>query len=253
MSDSISFTSFKEMTNDDTFWSPITLQKEQKEFKILLDSAVFTLKHGTKDEKGKSLEKMMTYIYKRFVGVKVIPNIRLSDNQIDHEVTFPDFGSPNFIINNVGMKLIGESKNHKDSISSREVDNLDGLLKIRNAKLGIFSSYHSFSRGRKSVWENGEGKRRKLALFSNYQRVIIGFCYKDFEKILKGENFYTMLKEKYDLLLDELSDDYIEDNIYPYHVRLNNTLLHLKQIQIIPQEHYDTYKKRLINKYGELE
>lgn len=253
MRDSVTLTSYKNKTDDNTFWKPILTQAERQQFKKLMDSVEITLKTGTNNEKGKALENLMTFIYSRFVGVDVIPNIRLLDNQIDHEIIFPDFGAPNFVVNCIGPKLIGESKNHKGSISSREVDNLDGLLKIRHSKLGIFSSYYSFSRGKRSIWENAEGKRRKLALFSNFNRVIIGFHFGDFKKILEGSNFYSMIKEKYNMLIDEVDDDYVEDNKNPYHIRVLGTLEYLSKVGIIPDQHLDTYKQRLIEKYGEFD
>lgn len=253
MPNSISLTSYKNKTHDNTFWKPLCTPEEKQQFKELMETVEVSLKSGTKNEKGKSLENLMTFIYSRFVGAEVIDNIRLTDNQIDHEVIFPDFGTPSFVVNCIGLKLIGESKNHKSSISSREVDNLDGILKIRHSKLGVFSSYYSFSRGKRSIWENAEGKRRKLALFSNFNRIIIGFHFEDFKKILNGSNFYTMMKEKYNLLIDEIDDDYVEDNKNLYHIRLFGTLEHLCKIGIIPNEHLDTYKQKLIERYGDLE
>jgi hypothetical protein len=49
---------------------------------------------------------------------------------------------------NVGLRLVGESKNHKKSIGPREVSNLDELLRSKSSKLGIFSSSKSFSKGK---------------------------------------------------------------------------------------------------------
>ncbi|WP_313150861.1 hypothetical protein [Lysinibacillus capsici] len=250
MNNSILLSTYKNITSDDTFWKPLISSQEKQEFKTLLDNVEVSLKHGTRSVKGAALEDLMTFIYSRFVGVEVQSNVHLRDNQIDHEVIFPDFGAPNFVVNHIGLKIIGESKNKQESVSSREVDNLDGLLKIRNSKLGVFSSYHSFSKGRNSVWEKGEGKRRKLALLSNFERIIIGFNVKDFNKILDGNNFYTLLKEKYHMLIDEINDDDVEDNHDSYHVNLLSTIEHLYSIGIIPIEHLDTYKQKIVEKYG---
>lgn len=250
MSKSINLTSIKHFIADSEYWHEIKSEEDKATFKELLIEVERSLKKGTRASKGKSLEDLMTFIYSRFVNVEVKDNLRTKDNQIDHEILFSDFGLPNFIQNKIGIKLIGESKNHKSTVSSREVDNLDGLLRVRDCKMGIISSYYNFSRGRNSVWVNGEGKRRKLCLMSKYKRIIIGFHYQDFNKILNGENFYTMIKQKYHMLIDEIADDYIDDSKKTYPARVYDNLLSLSEMGIIPKENLPTYKENIINKYG---
>lgn len=244
------FEIFKNNISDDNFWIPITTSEDKAAFSFLLDSVKDSRLTGTKSEKGKALEELMTFLYQRFIYATVAYDIRTKDNQIDHEVEFPDFGMPSFIKNHVGFKLISECKNHKKSVSSQEVTILHSNLEIRNFKLGIISSYNTFSKGRNSVWENAEGKRRKLALLSKYEQIIIGFNHQDFEKILCGANFYTMVKQKYQNIRDELADDYIEDKPYPYHERLKESLKSLYDVGIIQEKELNTYLDKVSMKYG---
>lgn len=251
MNDGITFEEFKNYANPDDFWLPIK-PEEKEHYDFLLKTVKDTLLSttSTKSEKGKSLEDLMTYIYKRFVGATVQVDIRTADNQIDHEVEFNDFFIPLFIRDKIGTKFIGESKNHNSSISSREVDNLDGLLTIRDVKLGIFSSYHTFSKLPNSMWVNAEGKRRKLALLSGYKRIIIGFNYTDLQKISDGENFYTMLKNKYESLINELKSDHDEAFGKPSSIELHDSLKFLKDFNIIPEEHFSSYKQNIDKNFG---
>ncbi|MGE7022037.1 hypothetical protein [Solibacillus cecembensis] len=252
MSETINLSHFKNYLTDDDIWLPISKDKEKKIYLSKLKEVESYLISGTNEQKGESLEKLMTFIYSRFTSVKVKANIRTSDNQLDHEIVFSEYGLPPFISTKMGTKIIGESKNHNRTVSSREVDNLDGLLRIRNSNFGIISSYHPFSRGRSSVWVNGEGKRRKLALLSDYRRIIIGIHYKDLLRLSEGENFYTIIQQKYNLLIDELADDYVEDSISHYHKRIYESFEDLSKKGIIPQDHLITYKNNLITKYGPL-
>ncbi|MFW7187917.1 MULTISPECIES: hypothetical protein [unclassified Lysinibacillus] len=252
MARGISFNKYKNSLSSDAYWKPITSEKDKKEFKILLESVESSRKTGTKDQKGKALELLMTYIFNRFVYAEVKDDLRTKDNQLDHEIFFYEFEAPDFIKRIVGCHLINECKNHKKSVSSQEVTILNSNLEIRNCKFGIVSSYKSFSKGRNSVWENAEGKRRKFALLSNFNRLIIGFNYIDFEKILNGGNFYTMMQQKYRNIIDEIHDDEIFDNSQPYNARLIANLNHLKSIGIIPEDECNTYIDVVNKKYGAL-
>lgn len=73
----------------------------------------------------------MTYVYGRFEVAYVHPNVHRGDNQIDHIVEFIDGMTPTFINDYVGIRMIGESKNHKDSIGVREVTDLVELLRSK--------------------------------------------------------------------------------------------------------------------------
>lgn len=205
--------SLQQYTNyacNDEFWIPIKSDEEKNKFSTLLDAVKDSLFNGTKHEKGLALEKLVNALYQRFPSTtKIKSDFKTSDNQIDHEVTFANFGLPLFISECIGKKFIGESKNHKDSISSREVDNLNGLMTTRNTRFGVFTSYNSFSKGQNGcAWKNAEGKRKKLALLSQHQRIIIGLSYQDFCKLIyEEENLLTLFEQKRDLLIDELDND----------------------------------------------
>ncbi|MEM5659608.1 hypothetical protein AAHB50_29410 [Bacillus toyonensis] len=199
----------------------------------------------------------MTYVYGRFEVAYVHPNVHRGDNQIDHIVEFIDGMTPTFINDYVGIRMIGESKNHKDSIGVREVTDLVELLRSKKAKLGVFSSYKTFSRGlNKSPWINAEGKRRKLALANNNEKIIIGFTIDELES-LTDRNFYTLLKQKYFALVDEIDDDVTEyataDLTQAYHVRLYDSLVKLRENEIIDEEGFQKGKEAIIHRYGQVE
>ncbi|MBJ8152946.1 restriction endonuclease [Bacillus cereus] len=256
MENTISFNRFINHAPDEEVWTPIS-KEECEEYLNLINKVRDTLENGTKKEKGDALEDLMTYVYERFEIAYVRPNVHTGDNQIDHIVEFIDGMTPGFIYEHVGIRMIGESKNHKDSIGVREVTDLVELLRSKKAKLGIFSSYKTFSRGRnKSPWINAEGKRRKLALANDKEKIIIGFTIDELESLI-DKNFYTLLKQKYFSLIDEIDDDVTEysteDLTQPYHVRLYESLLKLKENGIIDEEVFEKGKDVMIHRYGQIE
>lgn len=253
MKNTIAYNKFINLAPDHEVWRPIP-KEEYDVFNNLVIRVRETLASGTKKEKGDALEELMTYIYGRFEIAYVHPNVQRGDNQIDHIIEFIDGNTPTFINDHIGTRMIGESKNHKDSISVREVTDLVELLRSKKAKVGIFSSFKTFSRGlNKSPWINAEGKRRKLAIAYNKEKIILGFTLKELESLIEN-NFYSMLKQKYFALVDEIDDDFTPyetgDLSQSYPLRLYNSLFHLYEIGIITEEDLNNGKKVIEEKYG---
>jgi hypothetical protein len=237
---------------DKTVWKP--LSADEKVFYLkLIENVKQAFNGNDKKLKGATLENLMTFVYSRFDEVAdVYPNQFSGDNQIDHIIEFHDGLVPTFIHNYIGLRIIGESKNHKKSIGVREVADLNELLRSKRAKFGIFSSVKSFSRGRDgNLWQFSEGKRRKLSLSRNV--AILGFTLEELETLTEN-NFYTMLKQKFFNLIDEISDDYtdsLEDNSkIEYPERLHSSLLQLKYNEILTEEEYLSAREKLQIKYG---
>lgn len=251
MSDSIDYKKYLDASLDDSIWKPFTYE-DNIIFYDLIATMERAIENGSKAEKGRSLENLMTFIYNRFKFIDVIENHQKGDNQIDHYVNFIDGATPTFIHQNVGLTLIGESKNHKKSISVRDVANLDELLRSKNSKLGIFTSYKSFSKGQaKGLWTLAEGKRRKLAIAHNC--VIIGFTLEEL-KSLTSNNFYTLLKQKFNNIVDEIADDDTDqDNSIPFHQNLFNNIKKAHDLKILSPEEFTNCKTLIIERYGLLE
>lgn len=255
MDNGIGYNLYIDNSTDKKIWKPIP-KKDYAKFDFLIKKVHETFKYGSKKEKGESLEELMTFVYKRFKHIKVYNNFRSPDNQIDHIIEFLDGVTPTFINDHVGLRIIGESKNHNISIGSREVANLDELLRDKNSRFGIFSSYKSFSKGT-TMWANAEGKRRKLALWHNYKKIIIGFTIDEIAS-LKENNFYTLLKQKYYQLVDELKDDnsdlfYQSQLKEDYHYRLYYSLLELYKKGIIDDNTLTEGKTKIEVTYGKLD
>ncbi|MFF2449388.1 hypothetical protein ACFVSW_20300 [Neobacillus sp. NPDC058068] len=251
MDNGIGYNLYIDNSPDNKIWRPIPKRDFSKFDKMIL--AVNTaFESGSKKEKGDTLEKLMTYIYNRFKHIRVYENVRSTDNQIDHIVEFIDGVTPAFINHYVGLRMIGESKNHNKSIGSREVADLYELLRDKGSRLGIFSSYKSFSKGN-SMWMNSEGKRRKLALWHHYEKIIIGFTIIELAS-LKENNFYTLIKQKYYQIVDELKDDYTDtDEKSPYHHQLFHSLVELHKNGIIDSNTLEDGKSKIESVYGKLD
>ncbi|MCU5665038.1 hypothetical protein [Bacillus sp. A260] len=254
--DSVSFDRYSNRAPDDLYWKPIPIEDIDM-YKKMIQRVKVAFKGNNNKEKGDSLEELMTYVYSRFDEIaEVSANIRRKDNQLDHFMELVEGVAPQFLMEYSGGRIVGESKNHNQSITSREVTNLYDLLQTATARLGIFSSMHTFSKGRKSMWANGEGKRRKLCLASENKtgnkRYVIGFTLKELESLLEN-NFYSMIKQKVKCLQDELDDDFTEDeNGLEYHERLYHSLIQLKDLGIICDQSFLDAKNKIEEIYGEI-
>lgn len=254
--DSVSFDRYSNRAPDDFYWKPIPIEDEDM-YKKMIQRVKDAFKGSNNKEKGDSLEELMTYVYSRFDEIAIVSaNIRNKDNQLDHFIELVEGVAPQFLMEYSGGRIVGESKNHNKSISSREVTNLYDLLQTTTARLGIFSSMHTFSKGTKNMWVNGEGKRRKLCLSSENKtgnkRYVIGFTLKELKSLLE-KNFYSMIKQKVKSLQDELADDLTDDeNGLEYHERLYHSLIQLKNLGIICEQSFSDAKHKIEEIYGDI-
>ncbi|MED3396171.1 hypothetical protein [Bacillus wiedmannii] len=254
--DSVSYNRYSNRAPDNFYWKPIPIEDVDM-YKKMIQRVEAAFKGSDKKEKGDSLEELMTYVYRRFEDIAIVsPNIRSKDNQYDHFIELVEGAAPQFLMEYSGGRIVGESKNHNKSISSREVTNLYDLLQTKTARLGIFSSMYTFSKGRKSMWANAEGKRRKLCLSSENKtgnkRYVIGFTLKELESLLEN-NFYSMIKQKVKCLQDELDDNFTEDeNGVEYHERLYHSLTQLKNLGIICDQSFSEAKQKIEEFYGDI-
>ncbi|WP_411503451.1 hypothetical protein [Brevibacillus centrosporus] len=250
--DTISYNRYINEAPDNQVWRPMHSSAELSEFQQLIDAVEISFESNSKKEKGDALESLMTFVYDRFESAVVRPNVIQGDNQIDHLIEFVDATTPAFIHNYIGLRIIGESKNHKKSIDVREVADLAELLRSKRAKLGVFSSAKSFSKGKQNnYWQFAEGKRRKLALARN--EFVIGFTLDEI-KTLTTKNFYTLLRQKYFNLIDEINDDYtdyLDDSISSsYPRRLLSGIEQLRKNGILTEDQSQDAQRRLTEKYG---
>ncbi|WP_301109847.1 hypothetical protein [Sporosarcina sp.] len=248
MVNGVKLNDYVDNSDDNTVWSPITSEEDKKEFSYHIEEVKRAFESGTKKEKGDSLETLMTFIFERLSCAIVEHDVLISDNQIDHLIDFIEGLTPTFIKDHFGLRIIGESKNHAESISGREVTNLSDLLEFREAKSGIFSSVKSFSKRGKSFWTYGEGTRRKI--FLRKRQTIIGFSLKELESLTEN-NFYTMLKTKFGCLSDEINDNLSDvDDSVPYPDKLYKSLEQLYKLGILDTDAYLKSKKNINDKYG---
>ena len=88
------------------------------------------------------------------------------------------------------------------------------------------------------------------------QLPIISFTVDELKSLRGGQNFYTMIREKYYALVDEVDDetaDIPEQQHYEYKKRLKEILDHLVKCGIAAEEDYSRIYGNLILKYGEIE
>ena len=203
-------------------------------------------------EKGRVLEDFAVFLFSRFQGVSVTKNKRPGDNETDIEARFSEKAQPPFMLQNIGPKIICECKNKKSSsIDVGMVTKLAEIIPRRGAKFGVFISILGMGG---YAWRYGEGKRKKI-MYSE-QLTIISFTVKELKSLREGQNFYTMIREKYYALIDEVDDETadIPDQLhYEYKKRLKEMLDHLVRCGIASEDDYSKIYSNLVLKDGEIE
>ncbi len=157
-----------------------------------------------KNLKGKALEKLVTYLLNISGGIfEVYEDIRTETNQIDQFVKLNLTGKALKEILPFGLQnnFIVECKNHKTSVGVEYIGKFCSLMITTNIKLGLFFTCNGISGNHH--WDESQGLIRKFYLSKEREEdrhCIIDFNIEDFEKILNGENFLSLLEKKIDSL-----------------------------------------------------
>lgn len=233
----------KKMT-DAMVWVPLQDDEEiLKQFNSLV-SQIEESKEWPRErnhEKGKLLEKLMGIVLNRFTLADVHSDFSVQDNQIDHELEFIDSYVTNFT-KVAGYKAVFECKNEKGKVDVSYMAKLIELCEARKANLGIFVSMQGLTG---QGWIFAEGKRKKNFLRKGI--AIIHFSIDEIKK-LNESNFYSLMKLKFKMLVDEVDeclDDledlqrYSEEEKTILGVRLINNLDHFMKFGLLEEGDYE--------------
>ncbi|MGG0794521.1 hypothetical protein ABE137_11010 [Brevibacillus laterosporus] len=236
--------------SDDLIWVPFTDKdgslNEFKQQVALVEKSITS----RETNKGPLLEKLVGLILKRFDAGTFQSDLKVNDNQIDHEFKFIDDFYNHFTAK-IGGTLVCECKNENSPVNVGYVSKLLEICENRQSKLGIFFSIKGFTG---NGWIFAEGKRRKNFLRKNI--AILLFTLKEI-KLLENHNFFTLLKNKYQQLVDECEDcvddvqKYPDEEFKQFRDRLCTTIDQLLKIKLIsPSDHTDIMQK-ISQKYSD--
>ncbi|MFS0577281.1 restriction endonuclease [Sporosarcina sp. 179-K 3D1 HS] len=237
--------------DDDVFWKPVKGEKlaiEQFDEHIELIEASQDWGKAENHKKGAVLENFAMFLFSRFQDVQVFKNKRPGDNETDIEAIMSEKALPPFIKNIIGQRIICECKNKKSStIDVGMVTKLAEIIPTRGSNFGIFISIKGM--GGQS-WRFGEGKRKKIMY--SHQLPLISFTVDELKEIKEGRNFYTMIKEKYYALLDEVDDNTSgipleEEDFIKYTLQM---VEHFKKCELLNDEEERSLLMRLSKRYG---
>ncbi|MGW8444325.1 acetylglutamate semialdehyde dehydrogenase [Paenibacillus sp. S33] len=163
-------------------------------------------------QKGKALEKLVSFLWEKSGFFEVHDNIRNSTNEIDQLVDFNFKGKlfESFLpVNRINSRfLISECKNYNKTIGVTWVGKLYSLTCTNSSRFGFLFSYHGMAA--RGGWDSAIGLTKKLFLQKERldERVsIIDFNIEDFRMIAEGHNFLYLMKSKIDALLLQTSVD----------------------------------------------
>lgn len=169
---------------------------ELKEYQDLLaDFKRTNSSSASTEDKGKSLESIVSFILNKSVVFEIYENVRTSTNEVDLLIRFNRRGNylsaqgllsfePNFLC---------ECKNYNKSIDVTWIGKFYSLIKVSKNSLGILFSYHGLSG---NGWNHASGLVKKIYMSDEKSIKIIDFNINDFEKIANGESFISLISNK---------------------------------------------------------
>ncbi|MEI2391081.1 hypothetical protein V8V55_14865 [Priestia megaterium] len=237
---------------DDCFWEPLqgddqAIEEFDKHMALIEESQDWDRRLNWK--KGRVLEDLAVFLFERFIDSDVMKNKRPGDNETDIETRLSEKILPAFMSENIGQRIICECKNKKtSSIDVGVVTKLAELLPVRGSRFGIFISILGVGG---YAWKYGEGKRKKIMCKEGLP--IISFTVKELKVLRDGENFLTMIKQKFYSLVDEVDDesaDFPQEGNIEYNKRIFEIFEHLKKCEILNDEEEKLFQQRVIERYG---
>lgn len=239
---------------DNIFWRPIiddplAIAEFDKHINNIEESQEWDISKN--HLKGAILEDFAVFLFSRFQDVKVSKNKRTGDNETDIETLMSEKAVPPFIKNVIGTKIVCECKNKKSStIDVGMVSKLAEILPTRGSKFGIFISVKGMGG---KAWRFGEGKRKKIMYG---QRIpIISFTTNELKKLKIGKNLFTLIREKYYSLLDEVDDETSgipteEEDFFKYTQQM---IRHLSVCNLLSDDEREELLSRAVKRYGDTE
>lgn len=179
-------------------------QTDLEQYSILLDNfkKINESQDSSTELKGKSLEDLVEYIFKKSYIFDIDKNVRTSTNEIDLLVKLNkkgiDFNTSGYI--SIEKYLLCECKNYNKTVGVTWTGKFYSLLKTSNKNIGIIFSYHGIA-GKK--WGSSSGLIRKIHLTSNGKCRILSFALSDFELLRQGTSFARIIEQK----IEELDND----------------------------------------------
>lgn len=178
--------------------------KKQKYKQLLQRVKAVNEQSLTTTEKGKALEALVTFLLKASGGIfEVHTNLRTHTNEIDQLMQLTPSGKSLLAHGLIDFRynsFIAECKNYNGKVDVTYVGKFCSLLLTNNVKLGVLFSYKGITG---AGWSDASGLVRKFYLHkekSEDRFCIIDFNYTDFEAILNGENFLSLIDAKLNAL-----------------------------------------------------
>lgn len=238
LSDLTTLRNFVRGLKDDQVWVPLANEPSVlQDFKSLVEEVEDSKKWpaSRNHEKGKLFEKLIRLVLSRFSVGDTDSDFTVGDNQIDHEFKFIDDYITLFT-EQIGRTIVCECKNEQSPVDVSYISKLIELCETRESRFGIFFSIVGLTgRG----WIYAEGKRKKN--FLRKKLGIISFSLKEIKE-LENSNLFTLIKNKYQNLIDEIDDEsddirkYSGDELQSFSRRLKKTTEEMKKLNLISEE-----------------
>ena len=208
---------------DRLFELPKAMQSEYVELLRIFKQTNGSTTH-TANEKGESLENLVTFLIQNSGFLSVQKNVRNSSNEIDILMKLNPM-SESLISESVKSYFadysLGECKNYNRGVDVTWIGKFYSLLSYTNLRLGIIFSYHGVTG--KNPCDGGKGLIEKIHLSNSFNTLILDFSLKDFESIVTEEkNLHLILCEKIDVARSTFS---LPSNKHPNQNKLKKIIV----------------------------
>lgn len=195
-------------------------ESDKQEFQVLLDDLKkpFDKENETTKDKGDRLERLVEFIIRKTYFFEIFKNVHTETNEIDEVIVLSDRGKQALCKFGLSRDLIpidkdlflGECKNYKSNLGVTYIGKFYSLMTVTGIAFGIIFTQKGLT-GDPEGYKDAYGLTKVLRMVENSRNegkdfYILTFTMEDYEKMLNGETFFSLVKAK--KLEMQLASDY---------------------------------------------
>jgi hypothetical protein len=174
-----------------------------------LNQLISNLETNTNDDKKKTLEFLASYLAISLPNVKIVPNARTLDYEMDL-VVIQRSSSPTYLLEALGRSFLVECKNWAKTVGVEQLNHFVAKMRFHRCKCGIIFSPEGISGGKQSAGGLQNARLTQLRWYQQDECVVIVVAMSHLKEMVNGSlNFADILLRGYESIRFGVSEDSI--------------------------------------------
>jgi hypothetical protein len=174
-----------------------------------LNQLIGNLETESNDSKKKSLEFLASYLAISLPNVKIVPNARTLDHEMDI-VVIQQSSSPTYLLEALGRSFLIECKNWETTVGVEQLNHFVAKMRFHRCRCGVIFSPEGISGQRQATRSLQNARLTQLRWYQQDECVVIVIAMSHLKEMVNGFlNFADILLRGYESIRFGVSEDSI--------------------------------------------